>query len=435
MSNLPIIETINTNIANFKNAKQNIKNTVNTDYDFINNEQIESYPDLIKQGIAYYKNRVPHATKEGTDLSFNAVPLKFENMTIKGNTEQASTSIASGDEYDSPSPEHPQDIHVVTGENAVVINGKNFLDNKKISQESEKSVWTYIPKGTYYVKRFRLSSSVNDEFNSKLYYKNKNDEEVVITTKDNDNGNIILNGTDFGWYSSSSTGILILKKDYYIRCFGLNKCNMMVSKDSNITSYEPYVEPRSYPLNLGNIELCKIGDYQDYLYKENGNWYKYGAIGKVILDGTQNISLQSINDYNIANFLITFSENYYDLSKYQQMLVDKFSKQTTSVSITQAEGFLPTLNSNSHVLGVYLRIKSSTANTTNSMNVWLSIHNTTVYYVLDTPTITQITDTTLISQLNALDKAKGNNGTTIITTSSDDLAPILNFTAYLKEVE
>lgn len=43
MSNLPIIETINTNIANLKNTKQNIKNAVNTDYDFINNEQIESY--------------------------------------------------------------------------------------------------------------------------------------------------------------------------------------------------------------------------------------------------------------------------------------------------------------------------------------------------------------------------------------------------------
>lgn len=89
---LPIIQTIQNNIDNLKLTKANIKNAVNTDYNFINNEQIESYPSLIEQGIAYYKNRIPHAIKEGTDLSFNAAPLKFDNMSIKGNTYQKQLS-------------------------------------------------------------------------------------------------------------------------------------------------------------------------------------------------------------------------------------------------------------------------------------------------------------------------------------------------------
>lgn len=63
----------------------------------------------------------------------------------------------------------------------------------------------------------------------------------------------------------------------------------------------------------------------------------------------------------------------------------------------------------------------------NDLKTWLSTHNTTVYYVLATPTYTEITDSTLISQLNAL--AKSYASQTNISQENNDLASILNATA------
>ena len=42
-----------------------------------------------------------------------------------------------------------------------------------------------------------------------------------------------------------------------------------------------------YPYGVTPIELCKIGDYQDYIYKDSDKWYKHGVIGKVVLDGSE----------------------------------------------------------------------------------------------------------------------------------------------------
>ena len=35
------------------------------------------------------------------------------------------------------------------------------------------------------------------------------------------------------------------------------------------------------------IELCKIGDYQDSIVKDNGKWYLNKQIGKVVLNGSE----------------------------------------------------------------------------------------------------------------------------------------------------
>jgi len=149
--------------------------------------------------------------------------------------------------------------------------------------------------------------------------------------------------------------------------------SIQIEARSNATEYEPY------------------GKNKLYIEKK---------IGKVVLNGTQEISLQSINAYNIANFLIYFENDYYNSATYLQMLTDNFTKQTTGIANTQTEGFLPSLNSSNHKLGLYIRVSSSRANTTTTMNTWLSNHNTTLYYVLEMPTYTLIDNEELINQLN-----------------------------------
>ena len=66
---------------------------------------------------------------------------------------------------------------------------------------------------------------------------------------------------------------------------------------------------------------------------------------------------------------------------------------------------------------------------------WLSTHNTTVYYVLATPTYTEITNTELIEDLETLYTAKSQEGTTNISITSEDLEMILNVSALKGDVE
>ena len=63
------------------------------------------------------------------------------------------------------------------------------------------------------------------------------------------------------------------------------------------------------------------------------------------------------------------------------------------------------------------------------LRTWLSTHNTIVYYVLATATDTQITNTTLINQLEALEDANSYDTQTNITQTNADLPFIITATA------
>ena len=61
-----------------------------------------------------------------------------------------------------------------------------------------------------------------------------------------------------------------------------------------------------------------------------------------------------------------------------------------------------------------------------NFKTWLSTHNTIVYYVLETEQDILITDSTLISQLNALYNAKSYDDTTNIMQENNNLSFILD---------
>lgn len=151
-----------------------------------------------------------------------------------------------------------------------------------------------------------------------------------------------------------------------------------------------------------------------------GKWYKYGAIGKVVLNGSENWGLQSINNYGIANFVYdntgAYSSGSYVRSNY-------FKNQNTTIGGTTESGIFNNANS------IYIRIDQTIANTVANFKTWLSTHNTIVYYVLATPTNTEITYRPLIDQLNLLEKAMSKDGQTNISQVSNDKPFILDVTA------
>ena len=182
--------------------------------------------------------------------------------------------------------------------------------------------------------------------------------------------------------------------------------NINVVKENNtITiSNNDNTESQTYPINIGNTELCKIGEYQDYIYENNGNWFFKKNIGKITLNGSEDWTYDS----QYSRFYTTISNSLYTGSR-----INIFCNYYLYASSGHANGTSFMFHSN-----VYLY--NNSYSTTNDFKNWLSTHNTIVYYVLATPTDTQITDTTLITQLNNIKKAYSYDTQTNISQTNTD---------------
>ena len=182
----------------------------------------------------------------------------------------------------------------------------------------------------------------------------------------------------------------------------------------------------SYEIDLGNIELCKISDYQDRIYKNNGKWYLEKNIGNVVLDGTETwnkMNWSSKNAYRtkITNLKILTSGNH---SSYLKS--DRFEDYSTNGLFNleiPANGISHRTNQNEII------IRDDTITSVNDFKTWLGTNNTIVYYAFETPVIEEITNTALISQLENVSHIQTYYGVTNITTNGD-LSAILKITYY-----
>ena len=172
------------------------------------------------------------------------------------------------------------------------------------------------------------------------------------------------------------------------------------------------------PVNLGSIELCKIGDYQDYIYKDltTNKWYKHKTIEKIVLNGTEtniqpntavdrfNISIQNVKYGSVAS-PNAISTHY----------TSRFSPTNNSIYVSGSISMISIMDNRFSSLAGY--------------KTWLSANNVTIYYVLNTATDVEITDTTLIEQLEAINNAQSYDYQTNITQTNAILPFIITATA------
>ena len=189
-------------------------------------------------------------------------------------------------------------------------------------------------------------------------------------------------------------------------------------------------ESQVYPLTLGDIELCKIGDYEDYIYKENSKWYLHKEIKKFVYNNEGGVSSPATNYYNINSIsgldvLATLNINNCLSNKYQPVKVCQtdgvFRNETVDLSF--AVGFHPN--------GSTIRFKDTRGLSNNEFKA--SLIGTIFYYALATPTDTEITDTTLINELENILNATSYEGQTNISGSSDKANPIFDVIVYATE--
>lgn len=161
------------------------------------------------------------------------------------------------------------------------------------------------------------------------------------------------------------------------------------------------------------IELCKIGTYQDYIYKENGSWYLHKEIGKVVLNGSE--SWVKSGNTSIDRYLIELHTGESPLTQSGAGLSTRWRYSYSAP--TAGTFYLGLYRGNTRLFVSYATYGTTSVSDFKS---WLNSNNTTCYYVLATPTNTQITSDNypeLYSQLNAIDKAKTYQGTTNITST------------------
>ena len=185
------------------------------------------------------------------------------------------------------------------------------------------------------------------------------------------------------------------------------KCNISYTNNSNITpsevievQLESGTQATEYsPSNP--IELCKIGNYQDRIYKENDKWYIEKQVGKVVLNGTEDWYYYTATSKPVF-YLIC---EQYGINYKQQSGLLCYSNYYEGKG--QVASFDNVYNLGNNVIAFrtsYTRlvIRNDSITSVADFKTWLSTHNTTVYYVLATPTYTEITDSYLLEQLNGI---------------------------------
>ena len=198
--------------------------------------------------------------------------------------------------------------------------------------------------------------------------------------------------------------------------------NMMIEQGQTVTTYEDYYD----------YKLAKMPNtnYKNRIYKNNGNWCFEKSVEKVILDGSEEWGYGSISGVfyttSITNYAISNNVPY---SNYYTGVSNVSGASNMGQQSNNTIGFI---NVSGQTTPRFYIKDTKYTNNTPDLKTWLSTHNLELLYILANPVTTQITNTTLINQLEAISV---HTGTNIIELSSDNnMTPQIEITR-LKELE
>lgn len=375
----------------------------------------------------------------------------FENLkiypmltTLPNQTEADYEPYVGG--ISSPNPDYPQDVNVVTGEQVIKFVGKNLLGNNPNPVVSNGITTTRNADGSY-----TLTGTTTDTWSTTVtnlaqripagtYTMSvSNPQQFVITLRFYD-----ADGTRHDYQMSAGDTSMTVTVDYEIyriawftAQMGTNRTYdttffLQLEKNSSVTAYESY-HSNSYTIDLGSIELCKVGNYQDYIYQVNGEWYIHKATKKVTLtgsevwenSGTNIFACQSFGDYATSGNL-----------GYSTIAQSIPNTERGSTFVTESAAYSNCFAFGNGTVADRLYWKGVNFANASAFKTWLGSNNQPLYYALATPTDTKITDADLIAQLKALWGANSYTDTTYITVTAtgSNLPALLSVGVYRKSL-
>ena len=325
-------------------------------------------------------------------FSFSTSATGGGEITVSNPQLEAGSSATSYEKFvggtASPNPDYPQDIDVVTGEQTVVINGGNQFDYSKATPGYYNSSGVYQDNDKNYTSDFIPTNG------SSIILAECSTTVAFIGINEFDANKNFIKRTQTPVNRFSSLQVTPDSNTRYVRV-AINKDSTSMTQESLADIQAGVYLSNNYPISLGTIELCKIGDYQDYIYKSGNDWYVHKETNKHTFTGSENWYLQTSGTPSI-------------LYCGSGVLSDAINS-AVKTSIYSDHFYFTT---GSGTGGCYLYNRSvfvfygDTTTTASTFKTWLGNNNTAVYYPLATPTDTQITDDDLIADLNALAGAR-----------------------------
>ena len=337
-----------------------------------------------------------------------------------------------------PSPEFPSTIQNVTGDVNITVANRNLLQLINSTIVNPNGITAVINNGEITLNG---TATANNFINIPINLPVENVEYVWSANNTVANDNIVLSFDDgtTNYMGQSLTNVNQTKSYIFDNPIILTYFTIRIANGQTLTNYKikPQFEKGStateyvlnqlqpYTIGLGAIELCKIGNYQDYIYKsDNDNkWYKHQELGKVVFDGTENWVLAG-EEIKTDRYAVQVSS--YNLQRQTLGLCNN--------NIYVQSGISQDIQQCAIIDAFYYRINKSILNeySVAKFKEWVSNNNIIIQVPLITPRDIEITDTTLISQLEAIEKATSYKGTTHIY-STNELSPIFDVVALGKE--
>lgn len=386
---------------------------------------------LVTEAIADKLNPTDTETYKTAELTEGQITdvIGVNDIVIKGQTSQDGT----------PTPSAPIDINVVSGSNIIRTNNKNLLPNN--AQSITQNGVTFTINKDKSIKINGTASANTDiylfggttdignylHFPKGTYSLSTPDSKFIYIAREKTKGALVGNSAILQALSSDDCYFY----GFFIRANNGATFNNLViypqlDKNSTATAYETH-QGKEFPLDLGNIELCKIGNYQDYFYKNGSKWYLHKELGKIIFNGTESWSISGTNTSGYNRFAVN--------SITSSALIPSSNSETAKLlsNILSATSANSNYNRNDGIAfnttGVLYVYYTDIANyTLEQFKTWLASNNVTLYYVLATATNTEITNTTLISQLESIYNAPLYEETNI-TQTNNNLPMVLDITA------
>lgn len=315
----------------------------------------------------------------------NIINQTLKIMLVKGEyTDETMPDFEKFTYGASPNPQYPQNIEVVENVEIANLDG-NYFDISKVIT----NMYVTNNNGTLTINTSSDSSAVTAGKPNTLkdYCPNLKVGDTVYlnfkttgTTK-----NIYLLKSNHGWVVGKTRTITQddLDSSVYWYASGVNTSatisDIMISKE-NDGIYKPYQQMKA-TIDLKSNIISKIGDIQDYLLIHKNKCWLVKNVGKVVFNGSESWSLQSINSYGIANFLFNHKLNGIN---DKNAISSHFIQQQTAIANTKNECMYWQNNA------VYIRMNETIANTAEKFKQWLSTNNVTVYYQLATPQLIEL---------------------------------------------
>lgn len=168
----------------------------------------------------------------------------------------------------------------------------------------------------------------------------------------------------------------------------------MISRTGDITET---IDGKQYTFSLGTTKLKGIGDYKDKIFRSGNKWYIKKVVNEKEIDGTENGWTYSsnkktyyltLNDVKVQNITSNMMDIASNLTNYGTTL-------NNDSSLTIEYGFF--MNNQ------YLHIRNKNLlNKLTQFKNWLSENNVTIQYPYKTIQAIEITDETLLNQLNSV---------------------------------